>query len=186
MTVECRGPCKRELAHTDDNFYRHCKGGLKGTCKMCQNANIAATQRKRLQSQPEERERTCPKCLTTKPLTEEFWYPAPRPSPVRPRFRKYCRPCESKLQADAVRKRDYGITSDDYLRMLAEQGGGCAICSWKPLPGATGNGRLHIDHCHRTGKLRQLLCIQCNNGLGRFREDTAVMRKAIEYIEKHR
>ena len=61
--------------------------------------------------------------------------------------------------------RDYGITSDDYNRMLAEQGGGCKLCGWAPQ---RGHRRLAVDHCHKTGRVRGLLCAVCNGGIGKL------------------
>ena len=52
----------------------------------------------------------------------------------------------------------YGITSEDYDRLLAHQGGKCAICRKPP-----GRIRLAVDHCHRAKKVRGLLCAYCNN-----------------------
>lgn len=75
----------------------------------------------------------------------------------------------------------YGITADEYTRMVAAQGGGCAIC------GATecdDGRRLHVDHCHETGKVRGLLCAACNHGLGKFRDSPLLLRRAVEYLEK--
>ena len=43
----------------------------------------------------------------------------------------------------------------------------------------------HIDHDHKTGKIRSILCNKCNVGLGMFNDDTAVLRRAAKYIEKH-
>ena len=81
-------------------------------------------------------------------------------------------------------KSTYGITQDDYERMLSDQGRACAIC------GATHENRrgkiLHVDHCHRTGKVRQLLCTACNTALGKMRDDTERLRSAIEYLERHK
>ena len=57
-------------------------------------------------------------------------------------------------------KRTYGITVDRYEEMLTEQDGGCFLCG-KTHP----ERRLHVDHCHDTGKVRGLLCSNCNSGL---------------------
>lgn len=77
----------------------------------------------------------------------------------------------------------YGIGHADYERMLAEQNGQCAIC------GASSPGRgdryFCVDHDHTTGKVRAILCDFCNNGLGRFRDDVDLLRKAIAYLERH-
>lgn len=72
-----------------------------------------------------------------------------------------------------------GATEEWYWETLAAQGGKCAICGGGP----NGHGRLHIDHCHTEGKPRGLLCSNCNPGLGYFKDDPNVMRKAISYLE---
>jgi hypothetical protein len=66
--------------------------------------------------------------------------------------------------------------------LLAAQGGRCAICvgEW------TGHHIApHIDHDHATGKVRGLLCVNCNNGLGRFGDDPRRLRAAAQYLEVH-
>ncbi|GGK67020.1 hypothetical protein Ppa06_23700 [Planomonospora parontospora subsp. parontospora] len=68
----------------------------------------------------------------------------------------------------------YGITEAEADRMHAEQGGLCAICR-------EGEAE-HVDHCHETGRVRGLLCFNCNNGLGHFRDDLRVMDLAVLYL----
>lgn len=85
-------------------------------------------------------------------------------------------------------KRFYGLTSEDYGRMLAEQCGVCAICK-KPEVRVTPKGdltTLHVDHCHDTNKVRALLCYKCNSALGSMHDDPQLFRRAAEYIEEHR
>jgi len=59
---------------------------------------------------------------------------------------------------------NYGISVEQYEAMLKQQSGCCAIC--KKAPGENARGRLHVDHCHKTGKIRGLLCVKCNMALG--------------------
>ncbi len=59
----------------------------------------------------------------------------------------------------------YGIAADDYDRMLAEQGGGCAMCGRTGYPSGR---RLSVDHDHRTGTVRALLCQGCNVKVGHY------------------
>jgi len=63
----------------------------------------------------------------------------------------------------------------DYL--LAQQNGLCAICNTAPAK--------HVDHDHATGKVRALLCFNCNGGLGQFKDDPAVLRAAADYVRFH-
>jgi len=74
----------------------------------------------------------------------------------------------------------FGITHDDYQHMLASQGGCCAIC--QATRADRGKKNLAIDHCHRTGTVRGLLCTSCNVALGMLREDPERMRKMAAYI----
>lgn len=104
-----------------------------------------------------------------------------------------------KMSADQVRHyglaRNYGITLTEYAQMFANQGGVCAICG-KPethkIPGrkrSDGESRpirdLSVDHCHKTGAVRELLCNACNHVLGAAKDDPEILRKAADYIERH-
>ena len=77
-------------------------------------------------------------------------------------------------------KRHYGITLAEYEDMLIKQGGGCALCgTLKPK----GKGSFHVDHCHKTGKIRGLLCHSCNVGIGNLQESYELLIKAAQYIK---
>ena len=74
-------------------------------------------------------------------------------------------------------KRKFGITPDDYKQMLKKQSGCCAICSFPQ------NGRcLDVDHDHKTGKLRGLLCRRCNLGIGKFKDNLILLDVASMYL----
>jgi hypothetical protein len=77
-------------------------------------------------------------------------------------------------------KRRYGITLEQYEAMLAAQGGTCALC---PTPTPGGKGRFHVDHCHDTGKVRGLLCMRCNTGIGCLNHNTDTLLKAVAYLK---
>jgi hypothetical protein len=79
----------------------------------------------------------------------------------------------------------YGLTVDDYNKMLKAQGGVCAICSGPPAPfGPHKLMRLAVDHCHTTGRIRGLLCPRCNQALGLMRDNPVFLLKATEYLRK--
>ena len=65
----------------------------------------------------------------------------------------------------------------EWERMFNEQGGRCALGHSAKL--------LHVDHDHVSGAVRGLLCYNCNNGLGRFKDDIQTLQKAINYLKKH-
>lgn len=77
----------------------------------------------------------------------------------------------------------YGITIEDYEKMLFLQGGGCAICG-SSTPNSKRAKRFSIDHCHKTGAVRGLLCMQCNMAVGLLGDDPELCNKAAEYLRK--
>jgi len=76
-------------------------------------------------------------------------------------------------------KRDYGITEDQYQLMLKKQNGKCAICK---SDSKKFKYRLHVDHNHESGKIRGLLCVRCNTGLGSLKNKASLIG-AIKYLE---
>ncbi len=83
---------------------------------------------------------------------------------------------------DRMLKIKYGISVNQYEAMVSSQNNRCAICE----SGSKNGKRLNIDHDHSSGKVRQLLCHQCNSILGYAGENILVLYKAADYIEKHR
>jgi hypothetical protein len=73
----------------------------------------------------------------------------------------------------------YGLTDEEFVRMVDEQEGRCAICGAEP-------DVLVVDHCHETDVVRGLLCRWCNVGLGMFREDLSALERAHSYLERWR
>ncbi len=85
-----------------------------------------------------------------------------------------------KLGRIAKLKRDYGLTEEEFNKMKVQQNNACAICGNK----AKGKN-LDIDHCHKSGRVRQLLCNCCNTGLGYFKDNSLLLVAASQYIEHH-
>lgn len=73
--------------------------------------------------------------------------------------------------------KNYGITLEQYNQILLKQGSVCAICG-----GLNKNRRLCIDHDHKTGKVRGILCDNCNKGLGNFLDTPTLLLKAVKYL----
>ena len=73
----------------------------------------------------------------------------------------------------------YGLTKEDYEKMLEDQKFSCKICKRHMLEL---DRRLAVDHCHETGKIRGLLCRNCNLGLGFFQDDVSRLNTAIAYL----
>ena len=80
-------------------------------------------------------------------------------------------------------QRSYGITMEDYNRMLEEQGGRCAICHGDDPKSPARVNHWYVDHCHTTGKVRGLLCNACNRALGNFGDSIENLERAILYLK---
>lgn len=112
-----------------------------------------------------------------------------------------CKKCDSKYKKELIKnnpikrkhqsKKDalkiYNLTIEKFLLLVKKQNNKCAICS----NGETNkhkNGlikNLSVDHCHKTGKIRGLLCGNCNRGLGMFKDEIYLLQKAKEYLGKN-
>ncbi len=80
-------------------------------------------------------------------------------------------------------KMKYGITVEEFDRLFDSQGRKCAICGEENLKDARGF-RPHVDHCHQTGKVRGILCGRCNKGIGALQDDSRIIRRALDYLER--
>lgn len=79
----------------------------------------------------------------------------------------------------------YGLTPEDYAVLVDKQHGVCLICLKPPDPEGKPISRyLHVDHDHRTGRVRGLLCGKCNTALGQLADDPERMRRMIDYVER--
>lgn len=135
-------------------------------------------------------ERKCSRCGETQPALF---------------FRSYktkCKKCLAYVQREYRRKRPkgywqnkdkryalkkrYGLTLENFTAMAEAQGWKCAICGVDPRQvKLSQRGLLHVDHCHKSGRVRALLCNGCNRAVGLINERPAVARALADYLEKH-
>lgn len=142
----------------------------------------------------------CRKCGETKPL-DEFG----KTKPIRGKYeyyRKQCKACQNarsreyhanNREAMKLRQVKYrhevqhGLGPGGYDKMLADQNGGCALCGTTD-PSPNKYFAVDHDHSHCPGKwgcaecVRGLLCNKCNHGLGNFKDNPELMRKAADYV----
>jgi Recombination endonuclease VII len=127
----------------------------------------------------------CPRCQQDKPVAE-FPLDPSRADGLYP----YCCDCKASYMRTYARSkpgyhrridvlRRYGLTWSAYQELLKKQDGKCAICG----TGVTVGQNLAVDHDHKTGEVRGLLCSPCNLGLGAFADDPQRLRKAADYLE---
>jgi hypothetical protein len=113
--------------------------------------------------------KTCIKCKISKPFSEYYFQAG--------RTRRFtdCKVCRNAALRNRQLQKAYGITSRDYAEMAQKQNYLCAICDE--------NEKLVVDHDHKTGRVRGLLCIRCNGGLGLIFERVPLNR--IQSYLKH-
>jgi hypothetical protein len=139
--------------------------------------------------------KTCASCEQEFPHTSEHFYETgyTRKDGTKSLF-KQCKGCfrashaayaKSDAGKTSNRRRQltklYGITLEQYDALHEAQQGKCKICQ-----NECGSGRrLAVDHCHETGRVRGLLCVLCNTGIGKFRDNPALLAAAIEYLKNN-
>lgn len=106
-----------------------------------------------------------------------------------PDYHKRLQKDYSKRNPDSVRltnkkaylKSQYGISIEEYDAMVARAEGRCEICDKLE---SDQKSPLAIDHCHKTGKVRGLLCVNCNTAIGLLKEDFGIIDKLVAYLKK--
>lgn len=136
--------------------------------------------------------KVCSKCRTEKSV-DDFT----ASSRTSDRRQAWCRRCTADASLTHWRAKSYdertaanlmrlyGITWDDFQERLTSQDGVCAICRRPERRRFRGRvARLVVDHCHRTGRVRGLLCSDCNVAIARFSDSVDVLRAAVAYLER--
>lgn len=95
-------------------------------------------------------------------------------------YERWCKACRNKHTTENFRKSRFKMTFEDYQKKVEEQNGLCAICGNPP-----GKKSLAVDHCHKTGQIRGLLCGGCNIGIGHLKDSIELLKKALAYLEKY-
>lgn len=203
---------KCKLPKDESKFSFRCDRPLKlySHCKECHTARTTAQYHANKNRTPKEVEllravrkskrlsltKSCPRCGIEKPKSE-FYAKAGKPGETR----CWCKSCSVVAGTESNRKRrnkdpeghlkqirnlklqyDYGITLEDRNRMFIAQGGACAVCKERLLE--QGRKGLHVDHDHKTGKVRGLLCPNCNYAIGHMRDSSVIARAVAEYLDK--
>lgn len=204
MDKTCR-TCGETKSTTE--FYPNTRysDGLTSDCKRCYRAKLAQSQMKPPRHHAPEGMKRCTICKETKP-TAEF----AKNKNFHDGLSRGCRACynvrssaygkanRKRLSADQLRrfhenperyadydlKKRFGLEPGTYDKMLAAQNGVCAICLGKRFSG-NGKRRFAVDHDAETGRIRGLLCGNCNTGIGQLHHDRTILLAAIKYLDDH-
>lgn len=182
--------CEEEKDVSEFGLNKRMADGLARYCKTCFRRRSIQSYRKRKEEQGKavreavavpDGHKYCPRCKEVKPVADFGGNRSTRSG-----LTAYCKPChtivtrENKIkkygsERNYLLQYRYGITEDDFERMLARQGGLCAVC--QSVPGT------FVDHCHRSGAVRGILCFNCNNGLGHFGDNLVLLELAALYLD---
>lgn len=116
--------------------------------------------------------RECRGCHTVHLRHIDFFYVSGPGRKKKVLLNSFCKKCSVRMSAAWVRKRKFGLTPEQYAELTT--GTPCQIC------GAV--GRRVIDHCHKTGRVRGVLCRHCNSGLGHFRDRPELLEAGAAYL----
>jgi hypothetical protein len=119
--------------------------------------------------------RICLNCGEATPISEMS-----KSSKTKSGLNARCKKCQSKYSRERNLKRNFNLSESEYQSMFAAQKGCCAICG--KSRNSSGK-KLAVDHCHKTGKVRGLLCINCNLGLGSLQDKIEILESAINYLK---
>ena len=92
---------------------------------------------------------------------------------------------DSGLAAEQHRRFKYGLSRQEYEDMLASRDGLCDICSVEMRLSGHRKDSVCVDHCHDSGEVRGLLCNACNRSLGGFQDDSEIVQRAADYLQRH-
>lgn len=173
--------CEIERAITEFGPSKKYRGGRLPICRSCARAR-AKVRRDRPKIDPGTR-KVCRTCSRSRPIDEFGINIANRDG--RTFACAFCRslahvPLDPRVRRDRYLRSKYDIGLVEYEAMLIQQDGRCAVCI-DPLGGRSP----HLDHNHQTGKVRGLLCSNCNTAMGLLRENPLVMLSMVRYIANH-
>lgn len=126
----------------------------------------------------------CTKCKID--YSEEYFYSHKRKDIKNPKKKQLsytCKFCDKKIRSETKYdkryhlKKNYGLTLDIFNSLLELQENKCAICKSE----FTETNIPHIDHCHKTGNIREILCRMCNMSLGMVKDDITILSTMIQY-----
>lgn len=139
----------------------------RGLCKPCYDRYLKSTNPGYKHRQLENTER-----WLSDPVNAAAW----RQKNAERWQRRKADPAHTARRRDARLRKQYGMSQEGYVALLASQGGGCAVCYRQP-----GKRPLHVDHDHDTGRVRGLLCHQCNWYLGTIDADPGIVLRIAAY-----
>lgn len=152
--------CRKEKELSEFAKDKYNKDGLTFRCKECRNNRYNEYYKRNPEKQKEKNDSQ---------------------KENRKRFYDSEKGIESSRRAHL--KRVFGISLEEYNEMSKKQNHLCAICG--ESENCYRNKVLSVDHCHKTGRIRGLLCSTCNRALGFLKDNKEILNNAIKYLEEN-
>ncbi|MET8815719.1 endonuclease VII domain-containing protein [Streptomyces sp. NPDC004549] len=167
--------CKETKPRAAFASNKSARDGLQAYCRECwasyhQARQLAKGKNVRPRVETPEGYKFCRSCKTVKPWSE--WH---RNASASDGLSTSCKACRAAKGRAHHLKRHYGLTEAERDAMIAAQHGLCIICLAAPAA--------HVDHCHKTGRVRGVLCFNCNSAIGKLGDDPEAVRRAAAYLE---
>jgi hypothetical protein len=167
--------CKQHKPRAAFAKNKSMRDGLQAYCRECaaayhQQRQVAKGRNVRPRVEVPEGHKHCRTCGEIKPHSE--WQ---RNRSASDGLATLCKSCKAVKGRAGHLKRHYGLTEAERDEMVASQMGLCVICLNAPA--------VHVDHCHKTGRVRGVLCFNCNSAIGKLGDDPDTGRRAVAYLE---
>ncbi len=167
MNSKICSDCKEDISLSQYYFRKSTNSPL-SYCKKCSNIRTNKYRKKNPDKlkiiKKREREKNWERCRKE----QKYW------REMNSEYLKNNRPKYSRYKQ---MEWNYGISKEEFLALYIRQNKSCAICKK-----FFSKNKLHIDHNHKTNKVRGLLCMHCNFGIGHFKEDNSLLIGAIQYL----
>jgi hypothetical protein len=177
--------CKKEFIRSNSDIKR----GRTKYCSMdCYMTGRVKKSKYRIDMISRTGKKQCQFCKKTKSTSSFF-----KNSTSKDGYGSYCKQCKIDMNRENYAKnrhkhidqrknshliKTYGITLQEYKRLLSKQEGVCAICKCRDK-----HTKLVVDHDHKTGEIRGLLCNSCNRAIGYFGDDVVRIKNSISYLK---
>ncbi len=162
--------CKQEKPLTEFHKHKAGRGGKASQCKVClceKSKKYRAEHKEQVKQYDKEYKRSSRGREVSRRIDEKRRHIPARRIMLRKAIRK------------STLKRKFGLTPEDYIKMFEAQDGCCAICNVCQSESAI---RMAVDHDHKTGRIRGLVCRDCNLFLGHLEKKCGLLSRALEYL----
>lgn len=175
--------CKKCNTNKEIDCFRkakNCKNGYCHTCLECSRVLLRVWSKNHFVSLRKSKQKYV---RSKKGIEKNKQYYIENKQEIDQKHAEYYLKYKDKIKYTNIKKK-YNITKEDLDTLYLDCNGSCSICKL-PEKDNPGGKALHIDHDHKTGKVRGLLCNNCNSGIGYLKDNIELLEAAIQYLITH-